>query len=191
MTPEFLIAYGITLAHEGGYANHPKDKGGETYKGISRKFHPTWKGWIIIDECKTKPNFPINIYKYSDALEELTKEFYFKEFWLKMKLDQIRYQPLLNELFDSGVNMGPGTIISDLQRSLNILNRNQKDYPDLKVDGQIGEITIGCVNRHNNKKGIFTALNGFQFKRYIEICERDKTQEVFFAGWLNRIEIMR
>lgn len=191
MTPEFIKAYVITLTSEGFYANHPNDRGGETFKGIARKFHPSWKGWVIVDEYKTKPNFPQNLYKVVDALDELTREFYYKEFWLKMKLDQIRYQPILNELFDTGVNMGPATAITDLQRSLNILNRNQKDYPDLKVDGQIGSVTINCVNNHNYKKRIFNALNAYQGKRYIEICEKDKSQEVFFAGWLNRIELMQ
>jgi lysozyme family protein len=191
MTPEFIKAYAITLSHEGLYANHPNDKGGETFKGIARKFHPKWKGWVIIDEYKTKPNFPQNLFKVSEAMDELTRRFYYEEFWLKMKLDKIGYQPILNELFDTGVNMGPGTAISDLQRSLNILNRNQKDYPDLKVDGQIGSVTIGCVNNHHYKKRIFNALNSYQAKRYIEICEKDKSQEVFFAGWLGRIELMQ
>lgn len=40
------------LGHEGGYANHPADKGGETYRGISRKANPDWVGWKYIDEVK-------------------------------------------------------------------------------------------------------------------------------------------
>ncbi len=40
------------LSHEGGYANHPADKGGETYRGISRKANPNWEGWKYIDDVK-------------------------------------------------------------------------------------------------------------------------------------------
>lgn len=41
-----------TLSHEGGYANHKNDKGGETYRGITRKHNPNWNGWAFIDNVK-------------------------------------------------------------------------------------------------------------------------------------------
>jgi len=41
-----------TLKHEGGYANHPADKGGETYRGITRKNNDEWQGWKVINEVK-------------------------------------------------------------------------------------------------------------------------------------------
>ena len=34
---DFRLAYKKIEAAEGGYVNDPDDKGGETYKGISRK----------------------------------------------------------------------------------------------------------------------------------------------------------
>lgn len=48
----FKIALDKVLSREGGYINDPDDKGGETYKGISRKYNPDWKGWRIIDNTK-------------------------------------------------------------------------------------------------------------------------------------------
>lgn len=50
MNENFLKSYDILIKHEGGYVNDPDDKGGETYKGIARKFNPDWKGWKIIDK---------------------------------------------------------------------------------------------------------------------------------------------
>ncbi|KKK46716.1 hypothetical protein LCGC14_3162480, partial [marine sediment metagenome] len=35
----FTEAYEITLQHEGGYSNDSDDVGGETYKGVSRRYH--------------------------------------------------------------------------------------------------------------------------------------------------------
>ena len=58
---DFKKALTETLRHEGGYVNDPKDPGGETYKGISRKNHPDWEGWNIIDEKKILSSFPINL----------------------------------------------------------------------------------------------------------------------------------
>ena len=46
---KFSISLQKTLAHEGFYSNDPDDLGKETYKGISRIFHPKWNGWTIID----------------------------------------------------------------------------------------------------------------------------------------------
>ena len=36
---------------EGGYARHPADPGGETYRGISRRYHPEWSQWADIDRA--------------------------------------------------------------------------------------------------------------------------------------------
>ena len=48
----FNLAYKKLEVAEGGYVNDPDDKGGETYKGISRKANPNWAGWISIDQIK-------------------------------------------------------------------------------------------------------------------------------------------
>ena len=37
------------MKHEGGYVFDPDDSGGETYKGVARKFHSKWEGWSKID----------------------------------------------------------------------------------------------------------------------------------------------
>ncbi|MBW1801582.1 MAG: hypothetical protein JRJ85_12745, partial [Deltaproteobacteria bacterium] len=42
---KFDEAFEKTTAIEGGYVFDPDDAGGETYKGISRRFNPSWGGW--------------------------------------------------------------------------------------------------------------------------------------------------
>jgi lysozyme family protein len=42
--------------------------------------------------------------------------------------------------------MGVGTASIFLQRSLNVLNRQARDYADIKVDGWIGTKTIAALN---------------------------------------------
>jgi len=54
----YLIAIIKVLKSEGGHANDPDDGGGETYRGIARKFWPQWAGWKIIDAAKMLSNFP-------------------------------------------------------------------------------------------------------------------------------------
>ncbi len=68
----FDAAFEKTAAIEGGYVFDPDDAGGETYKGISRRFNPSWGGWDKIDEVKKanprKRKFD-NIFDQDDALQ--------------------------------------------------------------------------------------------------------------------------
>ena len=50
----FEDAYKKLLIKEGGYVHDSDDSGGETYRGISRRYNPTWEGWDIIDTYKRK-----------------------------------------------------------------------------------------------------------------------------------------
>ena len=72
MSNRFLDIYRIVMEYEGGYVNHPNDPGGETYKGISRRAHPNWKGWQLIDQKKPVP-------------EQLVQEFYYNNYWLRLR----------------------------------------------------------------------------------------------------------
>ncbi|HBF18469.1 MAG TPA: hypothetical protein DDW81_00145 [Cryomorphaceae bacterium] len=49
---DFEWAYRHTSNKEGGYVNDPSDYGRETYRGISRRWHPYWEGWKIVDEVR-------------------------------------------------------------------------------------------------------------------------------------------
>lgn len=113
---DFEKAYLRTKKFEGGYVNDPDDSGGETYHGISRKFHPTWPGWKIIDEQKKKENFPKNLNERRGELLPLEKNFYKKEFWDKVWGDKISDQRVANDMYDTAVNMGVGTSIKLSQR---------------------------------------------------------------------------
>jgi len=48
---DFNDAYEKTILNEGGYKLHnvPDDRGGQTYAGIARRYHPNWPGWRYID----------------------------------------------------------------------------------------------------------------------------------------------
>src|SRR5688500_14155039 len=96
---DFKTAYKITMAHEGVYANNPHDSGGETWKGIARKKHPDWSGWSIVDQWKIKAGFPASL-NNAPGLQDLVWQFYKKEFWDGLNLDQINDQRIVNELFD-------------------------------------------------------------------------------------------
>jgi lysozyme family protein len=113
--------------------------------------------------------------------------FYKVKFWDYLKLDQVNNQKIANELFDTSVNMGQGIAALFLQRSLNVSNRNGKDYPDLQLDGAIGPVTINALNNHPRQEQVLKLLNTLQGARYISICEANPSQEIFMTSWLSRV----
>lgn len=188
---DFGLAYNITMKHEGGYVNNPNDRGGETYKGISRKFHPKWFGWRIIDDYKTKPDFPKNL-NHIPELQDAIGEFYKSMFWDVFELDK-RSQEIANEIFDTAINVGKQKATTMIQSTVNVLNRNTNAYPDIKVDGVYGSNTSKYMDeciKYNGERLVLNVLNAYQVKHYLELMERNPSQEQFI-GWFNRVEIKR
>lgn len=166
MVPSFEKAFSITVGHEGGYVNDPKDNGGETKYGISKRSYPDLDiKALTLDEAKS---------------------IYYADFWKtkKMDLDELP-EKIAIELFDTAVNMGSYTARKMLQEALNLLNRNEMKYGDLIVDGIIGAFTLHAVAKTNESE-LLKVLNGLQFARYLKIVAAHPAQERFFAGWIKR-----
>ncbi|WP_026465062.1 glycoside hydrolase family 108 protein [Adhaeribacter aquaticus] len=181
----FLLAYNITKKAEGGWSDNPKDRGGQTWKGVARNMHPKWKGWELVDNAKKKPGFPTSLYKLVD-LQKLVLKFYKIHFWDVNLLDQVQNQEVANEIFDTGVNMGPGVPVRFVQRAINFLNKGGQLAPNLKVDGVCGPATVAAINQYPYPTRLLKTLNGLQVARYVEIVEKDPTQEVFANGWIEQ-----
>lgn len=183
----FDLAYKKTMTIEGGYSNNPNDGGGETYMGISRRFFPSWGGWVLIDQYKSMVGLKQGQFIKNIELDAHVADFYETYFWDANRLGKIESQEIAEELFDTGVNMGVKTASKMLQEALNLLNRNERDFKDLIIDGEIGRKTLSIVNSINDYRPLLKTLNGLQFCRYKAICEKRPTQEVFFIGWLKRV----
>lgn len=184
---DFRTSYSITKKIEGGYANSKNDNGGETYKGIARKFWSEWSGWKIIDSYKkTYSNFE-QMLEHDSNLQSAVLAFYKQNFWNELSLDSITDQAICDEMFDTGVNCATSVAAMFLQRALNVLNCNGKKYPDILVDGKIGPKTIQLVNNHPNPKALFKVLNVLQGAKYVAIAENNPTQEEFMLSWLSRV----
>jgi len=183
----FKPAYEKTSLVEKGWVNDPADKGGETYNGIARNYWKDWDGWQIIDFYKQSHTLKRGDVIYNELLDEYIEEFYKDNFWDVNKLNNITDQDIANEVYDTGVNIGPKVASKMLQEALNLLNRNQVDFEDLLVDGDIGLKTLKLVNGFKNKQALLKTLNGLQFCKYVDICRDNPKQERFFNGWLLRV----
>lgn len=184
---KFSEAYQIVMKHEGGYVNDRDDRGGETYKGIARKYHTTWEGWKIVDKLKRSSGFPRTL-DSNQTLQSYVKSFYKKKYWDVHHLDSINISSVQLELFDTGVNMGVKRAGMFFQEALNLCNRNQRDYADIKVDGAIGRMTLTAFGKAR-ATSIFKTMNLLQGEYYMKMVRNNPTQEKFFNGWLNRVDI--
>lgn len=190
---DFEEAYDITLGNEGGYDNDPDDAGGETYKGLTRKYESDWDGWEIIDAAKNEPNFPKNL-ETNEELQASIRTLYKKKYWDAFWGDQIPNQKIANELFDSGVNMGTGRVIKFLQTGLNVLNKNGKLYPDIEEDGGFGTNTLNALKSYlktDTASLLYKVMNVLQGMHYIEYAKKDPIQEKYMRGWMGRVEFIK
>lgn len=167
---EFIKAYERTSFYEGGYANVKGDRGGETYRGISRVFHPNWSGWGIIDNKKPLKH---NQIVSSASLDALVKIFYKTQFWDKVQGDYIDSQIIAEFLYDYYVHSGKRAIIA-LQKILKI-----------GVDGIVGRQTLGAVNQACAKE----LLEDLKKERinFLTALSTRPGQSKFKSGWLNRV----
>lgn len=85
------FALTVGLEGKGKHTKDSDDPGGETYTGISRRYNPSWKGWMFIDKGD-----------YAGA-DKLVKDFYLKYYWIPAGCDAVPY-PMDVCLFDSQVN---------------------------------------------------------------------------------------
>lgn len=186
---DFSRAYDALIAHEGGYSNDPADRGGETYKGIARAFHPSWPGWVQVDACKQLEDFP-SCLDSNTALDGMVREFYRAEFWDVYSADSLPHA-LAAEIFEQAVNLGNGAATRNIQRACNCLNRGGRLFANLAVDGGFGKMTLYAVTvLVNTGEGevLTKVLNVLQGYRYVEIMERDESQERFARGWFGRVQ---
>lgn len=167
---------------EGNYSNHPNDSGGPTMYGITEAVA---RSYGYSGDMRYMPlHIAIDIYK--------------RRYWDALKLDSILdiSPSLVPEILDTGINQGVGRAGEYLQVSLNALNRQEKDYPDIKVDGDIGNITLHTLKKYIDKRGctgevvMLRCLNGLQCAFYINLTKRREKDEDFLFGWvLNRVTI--
>ena len=188
---DFNIAYKITSVNEGGYANVSGDAGGETYKGIARNYHPKWDGWATIDSIKkanpflTRKELDTRLAAISE-LQTSVKNFFKVNFWDINWLDKFNSQDIANELYDTGVNFGPGRALKMLQEAVNFTRTDVT----LDVDGAIGNNTLNATNSHADTKLLFKGMNLLQGEAYIEAWRKNSIQEKFIKGWFTRIAFL-
>ena len=87
------------IKHEGGYVNHPKDPGGETKFGITKRSYPN------MDIARITEEDAIIIYN--------------RDYWARIKGDELP-EDVANFVLDSAVNMGVSRAVKFLQTACGV-----------------------------------------------------------------------
>jgi len=149
----------IILHHEGGYVNHPKDPGGETNLGVTKRVYEEWGG--------TKD--------MKDLLVEDVAPIYRKNYWDKIKGNDLPGGLDLC-IFDFGVNAGPGRAAKYLQETIGTT-----------FDGGIGPNTLRALaNYEEEVGGVAVVIEEYQ-KRRQSYYESLSTFDTFGRGWTRRV----
>lgn len=170
-TVDSIIADTIRL--EGGYVNHPNDRGGPTNMGITQRTLASYlKRDVTIDEVR-------------NLTYELAAEIYQAIYFDGPRLNTLppTIQPFM---FDSSVHHGPRNAIRLLQRVLNAAG-----FGPFTLDGILGPKTQRGVRSASESEGgelLLPALIAERELFFRRIVANDPTQEVFLRGWLNRLE---
>lgn len=165
----FEKALKFVLQWEGGYANHPADKGGETNKGI------TWTTYHAYRKSKKLPIRSVRLIEYNEVAD-----IYYSMYWLASGCNLLpEFLALCH--FDWAVNHGVKGAIKTLQQLVGtaadgVIGSNTKSAlaNALKNQGEKALCASYCLARENS------------YRRW-----GVGDQRVFLQGWLNRLAAVR
>lgn len=180
-TDYFAAAWARTLSAEGGFVDNPADPGGATNHGVTEAVA---RRFGYVGPMKDLP---------VDVATAIAKRAY----WDPLRLDSVAAlsPEVAAELFDTNFNLWYPAAGLFLQRALNALNRQGRDYADQVEDGSIGERSIAALAKFLEVRGKVTGtrvlvglLNAQQACDYLRQIATNPAKEQFLFGWLmNRV----
>ena len=158
MKDNFDEALKAILHHEGGFVNHPKDPGGMTNLGVTKK---VWEEWVghEVDEKAMRNLTP-----------EIVGPMYKVKYWDKVKGDDLP-AGVDYVVFDAAVNSGPGRAAKWLQACVGV-----------DPDGGIGPKTLAAVASFDASQ-----LVEDYAKRRLSFLMDLQTWDTFGKGWGRRV----
>jgi lysozyme family protein len=121
MKENFETALAHVLKHEGGYVNHPKDPGGMTNLGVTKRVWEAWTGKAA-SEADMRALTPAKV-----------APLYKSRYWDAVRGDDLP-SGVDYAVFDAAVNSGPAQAAKWLQRAVGVAD-----------DGKIGPATLAAV----------------------------------------------
>jgi len=152
------------MEREGGYVDHPMDRGGPTNYGITQKTLSNWRNVEVTKDAVRglKPHEAMDIY--------------YSEYWLRPGFDHLPlHDDVVEMVFDMAVMAGPHRAVQTLQEAVGA-----------KVDGLIGPKTRKAVTQMSQQE-VAAQFMAARIERIGRIVADDPSQAVFAAGWNARL----
>lgn len=156
--PTFCEIVHLVINSEGGYVNHPRDKGGPTKYGIAWNYN---SGYL---KSQFSMNVPTDVQKLT---WKQAQQLYYDRYWLPSGAKGITDVDLAYIHFDCAVNAGVGRAALCLSR----LSKDPRHY-----DGAGGKNRTLFMS-------LFLEYTAQRLRFYASARDRD----VFLAGWVNRM----
>ena len=158
MKQNFASSLAHVLKHEGGWADHPRDPGGATMKGVTLATYSDWLGrQATKDELRA-------------ISDEHLRTIYKARFWDAVGGDELP-SGVDYVVFDMAVNSGPGRAARMLQAAVGAT-----------PDGSIGPKTLAAVQAQDPA----ALIAAFQRSRQ-NFLEALPTFDAFGKGWTRRV----
>jgi len=162
MEMNFKSALKHVLVHEGGWADHPKDPGGATMKGVTLVTYRRHFG-----EDKSKDDL-------RNITDEELGQIYRSGYWSKCRCDDLP-SGVDYAVFDAAVNSGPGRGAKWLQAAVGA-----------KQDGGIGPKTLTRIKNYDPIQITDTMCD-----RRLTFLRNLSTWSTLGKGWGRRVEGVR
>ena len=149
--------------------NDPRDPGGQTAWGISRRYWPKWAGWELVDSAQILDH----------RFESLVSDFYLAQYADLWKSIPSRANAVA---VDTAINMGHDYAVQCLQTALNRLAGTRY----VVVDGKMGPRTMDAV-KHADASALAYAMCAVRLAEYGRRGRNGDPRRVFLDGWINRV----
>lgn len=161
MTIEALLD--DVIRREGGYVDHPADRGGCTKYGIT------------LATLAAVRQHPVHCGDVQALTLEEARAIYRRRYVQAPGFDRVTDPALQALLVDYGVHSGPRRAVEALQRAVGAT-----------VDGRLGPQTLAALDRVGPEIAQRAVLR-LRGEHLAALLQADPSQRVFAAGWLRRL----
>lgn len=164
----FMTCLADTLAHEGGWSDHPNDPGGKTFRGVTKG---AWERYV---------GRKVNADELRSLKFENIAPFYYDGYWEPSGCDGLP-AGVDGLVFDIAVNSGPYRAGVILQDACNGLSRIA-----LQKDGKVGRKTQTAVSAiARNLNGDKALIDRIAYRR-LTFYSQLRNWATFRGGWRQR-----